>query len=143
MATDPEGRQPADETTTSTGAARPTRRRPIVAVVAAVAGLAVGAAVGFAAGWQVQKQRVEDDLSHVRPVGVIVAVADDSVTVRTGGERREYRVSEQTVVDTASVGSAADLARGATVIVRTGRTDDGDLLAREIVVLPEGSTWTN
>lgn len=117
------------------------RRSTAVAVVAGVVGLLVGGAVGFVGGWQVEKRRIEDDISHIRPVGVVVAVSDDSVTVRTGGERREYRLSEQTVVETATVGGPEDIEQGATVILREGRTDGGDLLAREVVVLPEESTW--
>jgi hypothetical protein len=117
------------------------RRAVAGAVVAGVAGLLIGGAVGFVGGWQVEKRRIEDDISHIRPVGVVVDVSDDSVTVRTGGERREYRLSEQTVVDTATLGGPGDIEQGATVIVREGRTDGGEMLAREIVVLPDESTW--
>lgn len=139
-----EGTGPAAAAGDGGGGTVPTRRprRALAgAVVAGVVGLLIGGAVGFVGGWQVEKRRIEDDISHIRPVGVVVAVGDDSVTVRTGGERREYRLSEQTVIDTATVGGPEDIEQGATVIVREGNTDDGELLAREIVVLPEESTW--
>ncbi|GIU90426.1 MAG: hypothetical protein KatS3mg010_1525 [Acidimicrobiia bacterium] len=102
-----EGTGPAAATAERSGGtaqARRPRRVMAGAVVAGVAGLLIGGAVGFVGGWQVEKGRIEDDISHIRPVGVVVDVSDDSVTVRTGGERREYRLSEDTVVDTATVG---------------------------------------
>lgn len=130
-----------DDRSDGTSPGRRPGRSMLLAVVAGVVGLLIGGALGFVGGWQVEKRRIEDDISHIRPVGIVVAVSDDDVTVRTGGERREYRLSEQTVVETATVGGPEDIEQGATVIVREGRTDGGDLLAREVVVLPEESTW--
>ena len=42
----------------------------------------VGGVVGVGIGWKLEQNRVKDDVKTIRPVGKVVAVTDDSITVR-------------------------------------------------------------
>jgi hypothetical protein len=110
------------------------------AVLIAVASLVVGVLVGGVIGWQVEKQRVKDDVAGVRarerPVGTITVVSDDSFTIdlNTGDGSREFKLTDETAIETAEP-TSAKLAEGATVLVR-GRTNGSDVQAVEVIVLP-------
>jgi hypothetical protein len=110
------------------------------AVLIAVASLVVGVLVGGVIGWQVEKQRVKDDVAGVRarerPVGTITVVSDDSFTIdlNTGDGSREFKLTDETAIETAEP-TSAKLAEGATVLVR-GRTNGSDVEAVEVIVLP-------
>jgi hypothetical protein len=110
------------------------------AVLIAVASLVVGVLVGGVIGWQVEKQRVKDDVAGVRarerPVGTITVVSDDSFTIdlNTGDGSREFKLTDETAIETAEP-TTAKLAEGATVLVR-GRTNGSDVEAVEVIVLP-------
>jgi hypothetical protein len=114
------------------------------AVLIAVASLVVGVLVGGVIGWQVEKQRVKDDVAGVRarerPVGTITVVSDDSFTIdlNTGDGSREFKLTDETAIETAietAEPTSAKLAEGATVLVR-GRTNGSDVEAVEVIVLP-------
>jgi Domain of unknown function (DUF5666) len=134
-----------EPTTTETGtddAGPPSRRAHgsgrTVLVLTALASLVVGGIIGGVIGWQVQKNRVEDDIANIRPIGTITAVSEDAFTVelRTSSGSREFTLTDATIIETAESGTAADLTEGATVLVRSGRSDEGDLQAAEVIVLP-------
>jgi Domain of unknown function (DUF5666) len=107
-------------------------------VLTALASLVVGVIVGGLIGWQVEKNRAEDDIANIRPIGTITAVSDDSFTIdlRTSSGSREFTVTDATVIETAEGATAADLTEGATVLVRS-ENSEGDLQAREVIVLPD------
>jgi uncharacterized protein DUF5666 len=117
---------------------RTTSRGSVVFI--AVAALVVGVLVGGVIGWQVEKQRVKDDVAAVRarerPVGTITAVSDDSLTIAlNGGDgSRKFKLTDETAIETAEP-TSEKLAQGATVLVR-GRTKGSDVEAVEVIVLP-------
>jgi hypothetical protein len=118
------------------------RRRitPLVVGLTAGATLLVGLVAGIAIGWKIEQNRVKSDLENIRPVGTVVAVTDESLTVhlRTGsGGERTYRLTDATVIDKADPGAASDIEDGSTVFIRTRRGDDGRVEAAQVVVLPE------
>ena len=135
------------DTTTGTTppgkARRRVPRRRVVGAIAGIAGLVLGGVIGFAAGWLIQRDRAEDDISHVRPVGTVQSVEGETLLVRIQGEDREYRLSDDAVVENAESGSVSDIDTGAVVLVRERRADDGTLEAREVIVLPDTSTWSD
>jgi hypothetical protein len=116
-------------------------RRGFTAVVTAgiaIAALVVGGVIGVGIGWKVEQNRVKDDVKNIRPVGKVVALTDDSITVAlsTGGGRRTFALTDATVVDKAENGATADIEEGSTVFLRTRRGDDGKLEAAQVVVFP-------
>ena len=98
---------------------------------------APAAVIGGLIGWQVEKNRVKDDIANIRPIGTITAVNDDSFTIDLGADHgsREFTLTEATAIETAEGGTPADLTEGATVLVR-GRNSEGDTQAVEVIVLP-------
>jgi len=111
---------------------------PILTAVIAVVALVVGGAIGVGIGWKLEQNRVKDDVKNIRPVGKVVAVTDDSITVRlnTGSGQKTFALTDATVIDKAESGATADLEKGSTVFVRTRRGDNGKLEAAQVVVLP-------
>lgn len=109
-----------------------------VVLVAAVAG-----AAGVGIGWKVEQGRVKDDLKNIRPVGTVTSVDDGSLSIEliTADGARTYIVNDATVVESAASADLADVEEGAVVLVKNRRNDAGDLVATEIVVLPESTTW--
>jgi hypothetical protein len=114
--------------------------RPLVVTV--VIALAVGGLAGAAIGWKVEQRRVESEIVTLRPMGRIDRVGGDVVTVRlTSAEgTRDFRLTDDTVVQRAGVGTPADLVRGARVFVRVSPDAASELEAAEIVVLAEPGT---
>ncbi|MGZ8724795.1 MAG: hypothetical protein ACXWYG_12215 [Aeromicrobium sp.] len=112
-------------------------------ILSVLVALALGGLAGVAIGWKVEQNRVKDDIRNIRPVGTVTAVNGNSVTVRlkTSSGTRTYTLTGRTTVDTAQTGTAADVVEGATVLVKTGRDDEGKLEATEIVVLPDSTTF--
>jgi len=110
-------------------------------VLTALASLVVGVIIGGLIGWQVEKNRAEDDIANTRPIGTITAVSDDSFTIdlSTSSGSREFTVTDATVIETAEGATAADLTEGARVIVRS-LNSEGDLQAREVIVLPDATS---
>ena len=110
-------------------------------VLTALASLIVGVIIGGLIGWQVEKNRAEDDIANTRPIGTITAVSDESFTMdlNTSSGSREFTVTDATIIETAEDATAADLTKGATVLVRS-QNSEGDLQAREVIVLPDTSS---
>ena len=139
-AVDPEvpvdGSPDADAGSGSRGVSKATLILSILAA-ALVAGVA-----GVAIGWKVEQQRVKDDLANIRPIGTVSAVDDDSITVNlsSASGNRTYEITEATVIDGESGGDTSALEEGATVLVKSQKTD-GELEALEVVVFPEGTTF--
>jgi hypothetical protein len=133
----------SDDAGSQQGGAGGSSRRRLVAllVLTALASLGVGVIIGGLIGWQVEKNRAEDDIANTRPIGTITAVSDDSFTVdlTTSSGSREFTVTDATIIETAEDATAADLTEGATVLVRS-QNSEGDLQAREVIVLPETSS---
>lgn len=121
------------------------RHSTIFVVAVAVVAAAVAGGAGAVAGWQFEKDRAESDIENVRPVGIVTALTGDTMTVRlrTAGGQRVYTITDSTVIDTATDGDAGDIEEGATVLVKSQKGSDGSLDAREIVVLPDTSTWSS
>jgi len=114
-----------------------------VLILSVVVALALGGLAGVVIGWKVEQSRVKDDIKNIRPVGTVTAVKGDSVTVKlkTSSGTRTYTLTGDTVVDSAETGTADDVVEGATVLVKTGRGSDGKLEAKEIIVLPDSTTF--
>jgi len=112
---------------------------PVVTALIAIGALVVGGLVGVGIGWKLEQQRVKDDVKNIRPVGKVVALSDDSITVQlnTGAGRKTFALTDATVVDKADSGATADIKEGSTVFVRTRRGDNGKLEAAQVVVLPQ------
>jgi hypothetical protein len=110
-------------------------------IVSVVAALAIGGLAGVAIGWKVEQSRVKDDIKNVRPVGTVTAVADGSFTVemQTSSGTRTYVINRGTIVDRAETGDEADVAEGATVLVKSFKNADGKMEASEVVVLPDST----
>jgi hypothetical protein len=110
-------------------------------VLTALGALVVGVVIGGVIGWQVEKQRVEDDIANIRPIGTITEVGDDSFTVNlsTSSGTREYQVTDETVVQVADTGSAGDLEPGSRVLVRSRDGDGGPEAIEVVVMAPESS----
>jgi hypothetical protein len=135
----PESPTPEDSTTVQDrGPTAPPRRGRWSVVVAALAGLLVGGIVGGVAGWQIEQERVKDDVQSIRPIGTVLSYSDDTLRVRlrTGGGEQTYRITESTDVDIAEPGAPTEITEGATVFLRTRRGDDGVLEAAQVVVVP-------
>jgi hypothetical protein len=119
------------------------RRGPSVTllVLAALGALVVGVVIGGLIGWQVEKQRVEDDIANIRPIGTITEVGDDSFTVnlRTSDGTRQYQLTDETSIQVADTGSATDLEQGARVLVRSRDGDSGSEAVEVVVLQPESS----
>ena len=83
-------------------------------VLTAVASLVVGVIIGGLIGWQVEKNRVEDDIANIRPIGTVTAVSDDSFTIdlRSGSGTRDFTLTDATAIETAESATAADLTEG-------------------------------
>ncbi|MEQ1787823.1 MAG: DUF5666 domain-containing protein [Acidimicrobiales bacterium] len=109
-----------------------------VVLVAAVAG-----AAGVGIGWKLEQGRVKDDIKNIRPVGTVTSVDAESLSIEliTADGARTYVVNDATVVESAASGDLADVTEGAVVLVKNRRNDAGDLVATEIIVLPESTTW--
>jgi hypothetical protein len=124
----------------ATSTPSPPRRgiTPVVTAGIAIVALVVGGLVGVGIGWKVEQNRVEDDVKNIRPVGKVIAVADDSITVdlSTASGQRTFALTDATVVDKAENGATSDIEEGSTVFLRTRRGDDGELEAAQVVVLP-------
>ena len=90
---------------------------PILTAVIAVVALLVGGAIGVGIGWKVEQNRVKADVKNIRPVGKVVAVTDDSITVRlnTGSGQKTFALTDATVIDKAESGATADIEKGSTV----------------------------
>ena len=124
------------------GAARSSRARLVTLLaLTALASLVVGVIIGGLIGWQVEQNRAEDDIANTRPIGTITAVSGDSFTIdlSTSSGSREFTVTDATVIETAEGATAADLTEGATVLVRS-LNSEGDLQAREVIVLPDATS---
>ena len=123
--------------------AEPARRtsRTTLIVSVLVAALVAGVA-GVAIGWKLEQQRVKDDLDEIRPIGVVSASDEGSVTVGllTSTGSRTYVITDDTVVADSEGDEASTIPEGAVVLVRS-RHVDGEAHAREIIVLPESSTY--
>lgn len=106
-----------------------------VVVTALVAGV-----VGAVVGWKVEQQRVKDDLAFIRPIGTVVAVDDDSITVdlQTTDEDQTYRIGADTKVDSPDGDDLSAITEGAVVLVRGRQGDDGTEAA-QIIVLPDSA----
>lgn len=133
MADAPESNEAATASHATARRGGVTRTAWLASVV--VAALVAGAA-GGAIGWTVQKQRVDDDLANVRPIGRVTAVSDDevAVTLLTSDGTRTYEITDDTAV-------SGDVAEDAVVLVRSRRGGDDQLQATEIIVLPDTSTF--
>jgi hypothetical protein len=116
---------------------KPRRSRALPLILVGLGALLVGGIVGALIGWQVEKNRVEDDLENIRPVARVTRVDDESITIALpAGGTRSYVVSDATDVATTAAGEPSDLEEGARVFVRGRGNSDGDLEATEIVILP-------
>lgn len=123
--------------------AEPTRggvSRTTLIVSVLLAALVAGVA-GVAVGWKVEQERVKEDVENIRPIGVVRSSDEGSVTIRllTSNGRRTFAITDDTVV-AGPDGDAEGIAEGAVVLVRSHRVD-GEIQAREIIVLPESSTY--
>ena len=100
--------------------------------------IVVGLVIGGLIGWQVEKKRVEDDVANVRPIGTITAVGDDSFTVklRTSSETHKS-LDRRDKCREAEDATAAISPRSRASSFGVPRNSDGDLQAREVVVLPD------
>ncbi len=126
-----------------------------VLVGGVIAALVVGVIVGGLIGWQVEKNRVEDDVSeakdaarnagakNVRPVGVITAVNGNSMTVRlkSSSGSRTFRLTGDTTVERATTAASGNLVKGATVIVMPNYSSPSPQPASEVIVLPSSTKF--
>jgi hypothetical protein len=137
-------------------------KRALVMVLAALVIFGMGGALGGAAGYKIEQRRVKDELSskraldvatseqqlnfelkNVRPVGRVTEVRDGSfrVTLLTATGHRDFTLTEGTVFGRVGAASRADLRSGALVVVDVGGSRVGELTAREVIVLPDGSVF--
>jgi hypothetical protein len=115
---------------------KPRRSRALPLILVGLGALLVGGIIGGVIGWQVEKNRVEDDLKNIRPVARVTKVDDDSITIALpAGGTREYVISDATDVEKGANGAASDVKEGARVFVRSQKNSDGDLEATQIVIL--------
>ena len=80
-------------------------------------------------------------MANVRPVGKVTAVNGSSLTIalESASGTRTYVVTSTTAVDRAWPGTASDVKKGSTVLVKSFHNSQGHLQASEIVVLPASS----
>jgi len=131
-------------------------------VLTALAIFAVGGAIGGAVGFKVEQRRVKDELAskraleraetekllnfelkNVRPVGRITEVRDRAfrMTLLSTTGHRDLELTDLTLYRTAIPATDAVLEPGATVLVNVRGNAVGELRAREVIVLPEGTTF--
>lgn len=107
-----------------------------VFIVSVIAAILIAGAAGVVIGWKIEQQRVKDDLANIRPIGTVTAVDEDSVTIelQTASGSKTYVINDATNVD-----GSGEMVEGSTVLIRSWRSQGGELLARKIVVLPDAA----
>ncbi len=114
-------------------------RRPTAVALAVIGGLVVGGVIGGVAGWKIEQQRVKDDVEGTRPIGTVLELSENSVTIELSGSdaNRTFRLTPETIVANVSEdGEPRDVALGDEVlVVRRGGT------VAELLVFPDGSIF--